>query len=346
MLALLKQWYERHFTNPEAVILFFLIILGTTVLLTMGTLLAPVIAAVIMAFVLDWLINGLTRLRIPRVASVYFVFAAFIGVLASIVLLLIPMLWQQTASLLHEAPSMISAGQDALLQLPERYPEFFAVDQMNDIIKTIKSHTTQFGQTLVTISLSSIPALITLVVYLIIVPLMIFFFLKDKESMMSWFARLMPNERGLSLRVWDEVHDQLGNYILGKLAEVFITGIFSIIIFWFLSLKYYVLLGALVGLSVLVPYVGATVIAIPVIAMGLFQFGLSPEFWYVAIAYGVIQAIDGNILAPLLFSEAINMHPVAIIVAIVFFGGLWGFWGVFFAIPLAILIKAVINAWP
>jgi len=64
------------------------------------------------------------------------------------------------------------------------------------------------------------------------------------------------------------------------------------------------------------------------------------------IAYGIIQALDGNLLVPLLFSEAVNLHPVTIIVAVIFFGGLWGFWGVFFAIPLATLVKAVLNAWP
>ena len=64
------------------------------------------------------------------------------------------------------------------------------------------------------------------------------------------------------------------------------------------------------------------------------------------IAYAIIQALDGNLLVPLLFSEVVNLHPVAIILAILVFGGLWGFWGIFFAIPLATLVKAVLNAWP
>ena len=64
------------------------------------------------------------------------------------------------------------------------------------------------------------------------------------------------------------------------------------------------------------------------------------------ISYFVIQFLDGNVLVPILFSEAVNLHPIAIIVAILVFGGLWGFWGVFFAIPLATLVKALINVWP
>jgi len=102
----------------------------------------------------------------------------------------------------------------------------------------------------------------------------------------------------------------------------------------------------LVGFSVIIPYAGAAVVTLPVLFVAYAQWGISSEFLYVLIAYSVIQFIDGNVLVPLLFSEIVNLHPVAIIVAVLFFGGLWGLWGVFFAIPLATLINAVINLWP
>ena len=74
--------------------------------------------------------------------------------------------------------------------------------------------------------------------------------------------------------------------------------------------------------------------------------GLGGRVFHALYVYSVIQGLDGNVLVPLLFSEAVNMHPVAIIVAVLVFGGLWGIWGVFFAIPLATLVKAIIYAWP
>ena len=85
---------------------------------------------------------------------------------------------------------------------------------------------------------------------------------------------------------------------------------------------------------------------IPIALIGLFQWALVQQFTILMIAYFFIQALDGNVLVPLLFSEAVNLHPVAIIIAVLVFGGFWGFWGVFFAIPLATLLKAVMNAWP
>jgi putative permease len=76
------------------------------------------------------------------------------------------------------------------------------------------------------------------------------------------------------------------------------------------------------------------------------QWGWGPEFIQLMIAYLVVQVLDGNVLVPWLFSEAVNLHPVAILLAIMFFGGIWGLWGVFFAIPLATLINAVLTVWP
>ena len=132
----------------------------------------------------------------------------------------------------------------------------------------------------------------------------------------------------------------------GRPIEIIIVGAVSYFCFTFLGLNYAALLGLLVGLSVIIPYIGATLVTIPVAMVAFFQWGFASEFYYVVGVYMLIQALDGNLLVPLLFSEAVNLHPVAIIIAVLFFGGIWGMWGVFFAIPLATLIKAIINAWP
>jgi putative permease len=106
------------------------------------------------------------------------------------------------------------------------------------------------------------------------------------------------------------------------------------------------LLALLVGLSVIIPYIGASVVTVPVVLIAWFQWGWGAQFVWLTAAYLIIQMLDGNVLVPLLFSEVVNLHPVAIIVAILVFGGLWGFWGVFFAIPLATVVQAILTAWP
>ncbi len=120
----------------------------------------------------------------------------------------------------------------------------------------------------------------------------------------------------------------------------------SVIVFTLLGLQYAFLLGVLLGLSVIVPYIGAVIVTIPIGIVGLMQWSLSVHFTYLMIGYALIITLDGNLLVPLLFSEVMDLHPIVIILSVLILGGIWGFWSVFFAIPLATLVKAVLNAWP
>ena len=164
--------------------------------------------------------------------------------------------------------------------------------------------------------------------------------------MASWISGYLPQERTLVNRVWTESEAQIANYVRGKVMEILIVGSVTYVTFTILGLDYSALLATIVGFSVLVPYIGAAVATIPVALVAFFQFGWGWDFGQVVIAYAIIQALDGNLLVPLMFSEVVNLHAVAIILAILLFGGLWGFWGIFFAIPLATLFKAVLYAWP
>ncbi|OAD19910.1 protein belonging to Uncharacterized protein family UPF0118 [Candidatus Thiomargarita nelsonii] len=188
--------------------------------------------------------------------------------------------------------------------------------------------------------------MIALIVYSILVPLLVFFFLMDKKKILQWLIAFLPQEHTAAKKVWVEMDSQMGNYVRGKVYEIFLVGTFTYFPFAYFGLNYASLLAVIVGLSVIIPYIGAVVVTFPVLIVAYFQWGVGPDFFWVAGTYFLIQALDGNVLVPLLFSEAVNLHPVAIIVAVLVFGGLWGFWGVFFAIPLATLVKALISAWP
>jgi putative permease len=259
---------------------------------------------------------------------------------------LAPLVWRQLVALVREAPTIIEAGRQVLVTLPEEYPVFFTQQQVNELTAAIQAEMTSVGQLLVTKGLSSIPSVLALIVYLILIPLMVFFFLKDREQLISWFAGFLPDKRPLLDQIWQELNLQFANYARGKGIEVLIVGVASYVIFAVFSLNYAALLGLIVGLSVIVPYIGATLVTIPVVLVAYAQFGVSLDFYWVVGAYLLIQVLDGNVLVPLLFSEAVNLHPVAIVIAVLFFGGLWGLWGVFFAIPLATLVSAILSAWP
>lgn len=345
MVTLFSDWYKRNFSDPNAVTLMVILICAFLFVYFFSNLLMPVFVAVGIAFLLDLPVNKLNQLGLSRSLSVVTVVSAFVGFSLLGILGLMPVIWQQSSNLFQEVPQMVGQGHTYLLTLPEKYPTLVNAEQIGNLITLVNDKFIEWGQVALQASLNSISDVVALLIYLILVPLMVFFFLKDKDSLFDSFRQFLPNDRRMAKQVGNEMNQQIMNYIRGKLIEIIIIGAASTIAFIALGLNYPVLLGVLVGLSVLVPYVGATIVTFPVMLVALFQFGTTAEFGYVMLAYGIIQALDGNLLVPLLFSEAVNLHPVTIIIAVILFGGLWGFWGVFFAIPLATLVKAVLNAW-
>jgi len=346
MISIIRNWYERNFSDPQAVILLILLLGGFLVVIYMGGMLAPLLTSIVLAYMLEPVVLLLEKYRLPRLISVIIVCLLFLALAMLVLLWLVPVLSHQITQLIQELPKYIDKGRQALLALPVLYPQLFDEGQVNQIMSAISSQITGLGQKFLSFSLASIPLMFALVIYLFLVPLLIFFFLKDKSVLINWLTRYLPKERGLAAKVWAEMDQQIGNYVRGKIAEIFIVGGVTYVVFLAMGLNYSMLLAVLVGLSVIIPFIGAAAVTVPVVFIAYFQWGWNADFFYVVLAYGIIQALDGNILVPLLFSEAVNLHPVAIIVAVLVFGGVWGLWGVFFAIPLATLVKAVLNAWP
>ena len=345
-MNLITDWFKHHFSNPQVVFLAMLLLIISATIYLFGNILGPVLASIVLAYVLEGMVKRIQNLGLSRILAVSVVFIFFVVSLFAIMLWLLPLLTEQISQLVQQVPFILNRGQSTMMQLPERYPEIVSQEQVRDVIGLIRHELTIYGQKLLSFSVSSFKNIVTILIFLIIMPILVFLFLKDKDKIIEWFTNFMPRDRQLTNKVWRESNAQFSNYIRGKFVEIVIVTVVSAITFVALDLQYAALLAVAVGLSVLVPYVGAAVVTLPVLLIGWFQWGWSWDFGYVAIAYFIIQALDGNVLVPWLFSEVVNMHPVAIIVAVLFFGGIWGIWGVFFAIPLATLVQAIIRAWP
>ncbi len=346
MVRILRGLAHKYFSDEEAVILFLLLVAGTVFIIWFGAMLAPAIASLIVAFILQGLVSKLNRMGVPELIAVIGVFVVFLGVLVGFIFGLLPLIWTQLSTLAGEAPRIIRELQSYLEVLPQQYPHLVSAESVNTMYQQISAEVGHLTQWLVSFSLSSIPDLVALLIYMVLVPILVFFFLKDRRVLVNSFARLLPPQRPMMVRIWHEVNLQCANYVRGKAVEILIVGGVTYVAFKFLGMPYAALLSLLVGLSVVIPYIGAAVVTIPVAVIGLFAFGWGSHFIWVMVIYGIIQALDGNVLVPILFSEVNNLHPVAIIVAVLFFGGIWGLWGVFFAIPLATMLKAVFAAWP
>lgn len=342
-----RDFFHRFLPNSQVVSLALSLIVGSLLVYSLAGLMMPVFASIVLAYLLEGLVEKVRERWLPRLAAVYVVFFAFMTALGFVLFVLIPVVSEQTVDLVQRIPDMVTSAQNEILRLPEMYPDIISQSRIREIMFSIQQDLLRYGQNLISGSAQSFAGLLAAIIYLFLMPLMVFFFLKDKDLLLQWFLQYLPKDMSLTQRVWQEVDSQIANYIRGKFLEVFILWAASFVTFAFLDLNYAMLLAVLMGLSVVIPYVGATLVTFPVLGVAYIEWGSSAdEFMYIVMAYSIIQAIDGVVLVPLLFSEAVNLHPIAIIVAILFFGGLWGFWGVFFAIPLATLVKAVLTAWP
>lgn len=346
MLDIVKRWFDSRFHDEEALILAFIIILGLVLVVTLGQVVTPVIAGLVVAYLMQGIVTHCNRWGIPHLLSVSLTTILLLLMEIAFVFITVTLLLGQLQNFAQELPKLIVLVQERLAELQSSYPEFVDADRVQEWTELANAEIAGFGQWVVSFSQANIPNVISFMLYLVLTPVFVFFILKDKDVLLSWFTRMLPEERPLLSRVWVEMDNQMANYVRGKVIEMFIIGGVSFFVFSLMGLNYAALLALGVGLSVIVPYVGAFLITLPVAFVGYLQWGWSATFGWLMFWYVLIQVLDGNALVPALFSEAVNLHPIAILIAIMFFGSIWGLWGVFFAIPLATLANAVMNAWP
>ena len=177
MLDIIKGWFHRYLSDYEALVLLLLLVLGFVVVLTMGYMLAPVFAALVLAFLMQGVVSWLKNRGLPHLLAVNLVFAVFITVLLLFLLVPVPLIWEQVTHLLNELPRMVNQGHMLLKSLPELYPGFVSEKQAVLMADAISSRLAGLGQWALSFSLSKLPGALGLLIYLILVPILIFFFL-------------------------------------------------------------------------------------------------------------------------------------------------------------------------
>jgi putative permease len=345
-LEVIGGWINRYFSHEEAIYLVVLLVAGSLVLFVLGGVLAPVLTGLVIAFLLQGLVRRLMGWHVPERAAVYFTFLLFVGAMVTFLVFVVPLVWQQLRAMMGALPEVMGRLREIGRDLAERFPDLITQAQIDQWLAAATNQVGAMSGNALEALVANVPSLVAFLIYVVLVPISVFFFLKDRDAMMDWFLSLLPRKRPMLDAVGNEMNRQLANYVRGKAVEILIVGSITFVTLSLLGLNYAALLGLIVGLSVLIPFIGAAVVTVPVALVGIIQFGWSWDLAWVLVAYTAIQFLDGNVLVPLLFSEANDLHPITIILAILVFGGLWGFWGIFFAIPLATLVKAIYNAWP
>jgi putative permease len=302
--------------------------------------------SIVVAYLLVGMQKKIQSYDVSANVALIITFSVFIITGAALLIWLVPLLYIQLQAFILDVPNLINNFLDFISGLPAKFPDLVSSEQISIFFQAVSEEVSAIAQNIVKSSISGIQSAITFLLYIILFPILVYFFLFDRKNIIEGFIKIIPGKREMLTNIWAEMDIQLSNYVRGKTIEIFIVGIAAAIIFASLGLKYSALLSVLVGLSVIIPYVGAFLVTIPIVVVGLLQFGLGTEFYLLIGLYLLLQALDGNLLVPIIFSETVKLHPVVIILAVFIFGSMFGFWGVFFSIPIATFIKAVWNAWP
>ena len=206
-------------------------------------------------------------------------FSVFIITGAALLIWLVPLLYIQLQAFILDVPNLINNFLDFISGLPAKFPDLVSSDQISIFFQAVSEEVSAIAQNIVKSSISGIQSAITFLLYIILFPILVYFFLFDRKNIIEGFLKIIPGKREMFTNIWAEMDIQLSNYVRGKTIEIFIVGIAAAIIFASLGLKYSALLSVLVGLSVIIPYVGAFLVTIPIVVVGLLQFGLGTEFY-------------------------------------------------------------------
>tara|TARA_A100001011_G_scaffold399205_1_gene506766 strand:+ start:135 stop:1196 length:1062 start_codon:yes stop_codon:yes gene_type:complete len=347
MFKFFKDWYESHLTDPNQVALALIILTITLITYILLSTVAPILIAIILAYMLEGVVGRFHESsNLKREAIVLLVYVSFIAIAVVTLFLLIPIMLEQLTLFIKALPLMLERGKALLLDFTSNNNNFISEEQLTNTFSAMNSEISMAGRSIISYSIASAGSVFEIMIYMLIVPILIFFFLYDKKQIHGWFRKFFPEKLDLSKKAYAELDLKIGNYIRCKLIEIIIVWVASTLFFAMFGLNYALLLGFLCGLSVIIPYVGAIAVTIPIVLIAYFQWGTASDFWYILIIHIFIQVIDGNVVVPVLFSDAVNLHPLAILISILFFGTIWGIWGVFFAIPLAVLMNTLLNIWP
>ncbi len=346
MFDLINKLLSKVFSSEESVIFSLLILSFLLVLYLFGGLLTPFIVSLIFSYLLIGLSKNFIKYGISEFASLIISYLIFLLLGLGFLVWLIPLIFQQAQAFFLEVPIWLNNFRTFVEELIQSNQELISSEQISSFFSELVGRLSSLSQGFLDASISGIQDTVIFSIYLIMIPVLVFFFLFDKTRIVKGFLMLLPKKRGMLSDVWVEMDEQLSNYVWGKGIEILIVGFMASLIFGIMGLNYTALLSIIVGFSVLIPYVGAFLATIPVVVVSLLQFGIGFDFYMIVGLYLLLQALDGNLLVPILFSDAVKLHPVVIMLAVFIFGGIFGFWGAFFSIPLATFIKAVWNSWP
>ena len=327
-------------TRRERQVFWLLFLAGFLVLIyVLRDVLLPFVAGMAVAYLLDPVVDRLERFKVSRTLGTTIVVLAFFVVTIGLMLLLLPLLQTQVEQFAKSVPTYVELIRERVgpkvQEMLAGFDEESAVNKLPDLAGNALTWIGNiFGKLL-----SGGAWLANVLSILVITPIVSFYLLRDWDRMVETIDGWLPREQAPTIREQMRAIDRtLAAFVRGQGTVCLVLGVFYAIGLSLAGLDFGLVIGLFAGLISFVPFVGSTLGAILSVGLAFAQF----DSWQpVAIVAGVFvagQLIEGNFLTPNLVGDAVGLHPVWVIFALLAGGALFGFLGVLLAVPVAAVI--------
>jgi predicted PurR-regulated permease PerM len=358
-LLLLVLWPERRQPFVGRLLVAAVVVTVLWVLSATGSLLAPFLLGLAFAYLLAPAVAWLVRRRVPRALAIALTLLPFLGGVVLLVVLLVPALERQAVDLATRLPALLQQAARWLLDLRTRFlasgPGFLSDEQAawlrnlqpGDLAAMLQQRWGSIGQAAWAAFIGmgkGLGTVITLVLYLVVTPVVTFYLLASWERFTGTLAALVPPARRDEVFGFLREYDRLlGRYVRGALTEAALVAVMTGGALALLGFPGALLVGVIAGIGNLVPYVGLVVSIIPGILFALVSGAVVPNLLKLGAVFVLEQVMDGSVTGPRIVGGAVGLNPIWVMISIAFFSVLLGFVGLLLAVPLAILVRMVVE---
>lgn len=312
----------------------------------------PILAGVFLSLVLNPLMNFLRRILKNKFISIIMTYILFISVLTIFTIIIIPQIGRSITNFIHDIPKII-AGIENLFRDPPEFMDFIETKDAyafyQSIIPRVVERLTALSSTMVSMTIISVINLTSAFIKFVMALIISAYILWDKSHFERLYQKVLYSffEKETSSRIiklGNELNDNVVNFISGKLLDSFIIAIITYLGSKFvIGAQYPMILALIIGVTNMIPYFGPLIGGVPAVIITLLVEPVK-GLWMILFVI-IIQQFDGLVLGPKILGIQLDLKPIWIIIAIIVGGGLFGIWGMFFATPVAALIKTVMYTY-
>lgn len=335
-------------TDLQRLMVLIVVVAGGWLLYRLAPVLTPFMVSAVLAYLGDPLADRLERRGLSRTLSVVVVFVVMALLGVTFLLIMIPLLQKQAMVLIERIPQGIQWLQERVLPYLLALPGLAdtTVD-LDTVRQAVTEHWQQVGKAVTRVLAevtASGQALFAALAYLLLIPVVSFYLLRDWDTLVRHVHALIPRSvEPTVVRLTRECDAVLAQFLRGQLLVMLGLAFIYTVGLWIVGLDSAFLIGMLAGLVSFVPYLGFIVGIVLAGFAALIQYGDAVHLLYVVAVFGVGQLIEGFVLSPWLVGDRIGLHPVAVIFAVMAGGQLFGFFGVLLALPVAAVVLVLLR---